>query len=164
MCAKALFLAVAIYVCACARALADATSNSPEAENRAIIESCLANKTKAGEKLSRCIGIIADPCLENGEDPSTYGMANCSTREYDVWETRLNENYQKLMKDLDGEAKKNMREVERAWIVYRDRKCGFYHVLEQGTAAIPMDAYCTMTETGRQAIFLEKILGYSGSK
>jgi uncharacterized protein YecT (DUF1311 family) len=149
MFAKTLFLVVATCICASVGVLAGAAGSPSKAKNRTIIERCLADKIKMGEELSRCIGIIADPCLEKSEDPSTYGMANCSTREYDVWDVRLNENYQKLMKDFEGEVKASLREIERVWMVYRDKKCGFYHVLERGTAAIPMDAYCTMTETGR---------------
>lgn len=108
--------------------------------------------------------LIAEPCTEKNNSNLGTADANCSRREYDAWEARLTQTYQKLMKDLDSETKTALREIERAWIVYRDKKCVFYQMPEQGTAAIRQGAYCDLIETGRQAVFLEKILGYGVGK
>ena len=57
-----------------------------------------------------------------------------------------------------------LRDIERAWIVYRDRKCDFLQREADGTSVIPQNAYCMMEETGRQAVFLDEILADSDSR
>jgi uncharacterized protein YecT (DUF1311 family) len=156
---KFIYLAPTIIIVLSANAFAGAAGNPPEAENKATIEKCIADKKKDNQKVERCIGVIADACLEKSEDPSTYGMVNCSTREYDVWEDRLNRTYKKLMSTLEGKPKIRLRDIERAWIAYRDKKCDFYQREEDGTSIIPVNAYCIMEETGRQSLFLDEILG-----
>jgi uncharacterized protein YecT (DUF1311 family) len=128
------------------------------AADRTVVEACLAEKAKASEQ-ERCIGVIADACLEKGDDPSTHGMADCSRREHAVWDERLNRIYKKLMRELDNPTRVRLREMQRAWIAFEEKKCGFHYVAEPGSASIPMIAYCSMTETGRQALFLERLFG-----
>jgi uncharacterized protein YecT (DUF1311 family) len=141
-----------------AYAFAGTPGDPPEANDKAAVEKCIADKKKADNKIEHCIGVIADPCLEKSADPSTYGMANCSTREHNVWEDRLNRAYKKLMSTLEEPQKSRLRDVERTWIVYRDKKCEFYRREEDGTSVIPSNAYCMMEETGRQAVYLDEIL------
>jgi uncharacterized protein YecT (DUF1311 family) len=137
---------------------AAASAAQPASADRTVVEVCLAEKAKAGEQ-ERCIGVIADACLEKGDDPSTHGMADCSRREHAVWDERLNRVYRRLLREVDNATRARLREMQRAWIAFEDKKCGFHHVAEPGTAAVPMAAYCIMTETGRQVLFLERVFG-----
>ena len=50
--------------------------------DRATVQKCLDEKIAVSEEREGCVGVIADPCLEKSEDPSTFGMADCSRREY----------------------------------------------------------------------------------
>ena len=77
--------------------------------DRAAVETCLAEKAKSGEQ-EKCIGILADACLEKGDDPSTHGMADCSRAEYAVWDERLNRVYRRLMRELDNPNRNRQRE------------------------------------------------------
>lgn len=133
--------------------------------DRATVQKCLDEKIAASEEREGCVGVIADPCLEKSEDPSTFGMADCSRREYAVWDDRLNETYRKLMKELDAKQQRELRELQRAWIAFSDRKCGFHRVMQpEGSIIIPIAAYCAMQEVGRQATFLETMLAEGDSR
>lgn len=124
--------------------------------DRAAVQQCLDEKAVAGEERESCIGVVADTCLDKGDDPSTYGMADCSKREYLVWDERLNETYRKMMAELEPGQQRELRELQRAWIAFSDKKCGFYRVMQpDGSIVIPIASYCAMRETGRQAVFLE---------
>src|SRR5262245_31510304 len=130
----------------------------PAPADRTAIETCLTEKAKTNDQ-ERCIGFIADACLEKGDDPSTHGMADCSRREHAVWDERLNRTYRKFMSEADAATRAKLREMQRAWIAFEEKKCAFHYVAEPGSASIPMTAYCSMTETGRQALFLERVFG-----
>jgi uncharacterized protein YecT (DUF1311 family) len=129
-----------------------------------MVAKCLAEKAAANEDRVRCIGVVADPCLEKSEDPSTHGMADCSRREHAVWDERLNAAYRQLMIDLEPKQRVALREMQRAWIAFSDKKCEIHHVIEEGTITIPIAAYCAMVEVGRQAAFLETLLGDGDSR
>jgi uncharacterized protein YecT (DUF1311 family) len=58
------------------------------------------------------------------------------------------------MKALDDEQKVKLREMQRAWIVSRDKTCGFLYDYFQGTMAYPMIAACVARATGMQALYL----------
>jgi uncharacterized protein YecT (DUF1311 family) len=132
-----------------------ATEDATPAD-RAAIQNCLDEKAGAGEDREGCVGAVADACLEQGEDPSTFGMADCSKREYLVWDERLNDTYRKMMAELAPEQRRELRDLQRAWIALSDKKCGFYRVMQpEGSIVIPIASYCAMRETGRQAVFLE---------
>jgi uncharacterized protein YecT (DUF1311 family) len=134
------------------------------AADRSVIQQCLKARAAASEERERCVGAIADPCLDKGEDPSTYGMAECSKREYLVWDERLNTAYKKLMAELETGQRAQLQDMQRAWIAFSERKCGFYGVIQEGTIVIPISSYCAMQETGRQALFLEQMLDEGDSR
>jgi uncharacterized protein YecT (DUF1311 family) len=92
-------------------------------------------------------------------------MADCSRREHAVWGERLNLTYRKLLKDLDAKQRQELRELQRAWIAFSDRKCAFYRVMQpEGSIVIPIASYCAMHEVGRQAAFLETMLAEGDSR
>jgi uncharacterized protein YecT (DUF1311 family) len=146
-----LIAAFALALAAPALAVEDATP-----ADRAAIQRCLDEKTVAGEEREGCVGSLAEACLDKGEDPSTFGMAECSKREYLVWDERLNATYRKMMDELAPDQRRELRDLQRAWIAFSDKKCGFYRVMQpEGSIIIPIASYCAMRETGRQAVFLE---------
>lgn len=139
------------------RAFAGAPGDPPEPAVKTAVEKCLAEKEKANTTAEACVGVYANACLEKSDDPSTYGMMACSSKETDVWEERLNRDYQKLMKEMKAEDKERLRDMQRAWIAFRDKKCGFHQREQEGTSVMPQNAYCYMEETGRQSLFLRDI-------
>ena len=80
-------------------------------------------------------------------------MADCYRLEGAIWDDLLNENYKGLAADLDEEQKAKLRDMQRAWIVYRDSTCGFYYTKIQGTMAGPMGAACDRSARRPAEIF-----------
>jgi uncharacterized protein YecT (DUF1311 family) len=127
------------------------------AEDSRAIQSCIKEK-ESKEGSDRCIGIIANPCLETPAGQSTHGQADCYRREHLVWDDILNETYRRLQGSLEGKLKAQLRDVQRVWIESRKQQCGFYADVIQGSLAIPIGASCMNTETARRALYLLSIL------
>jgi uncharacterized protein YecT (DUF1311 family) len=127
------------------------------AEDSRAIQSCI--KEKDGkEGADRCIGLIAERCLETPEGQSTHGQAGCYRREHLVWDDILNETYRRLQGKFEGKLKTQLRDVQRAWLESRKLQCGFIVDVIQGSIAIPINASCMNTETARRALYLLTIL------
>ena len=57
-------------------------------------------------------------------------------------------------KDLD-----KLKEMQRAWIAFRDTTCGFYWHKIHGSMSVPMTAACELRETARRAFLLAFLQG-----
>lgn len=137
--------------------LAQAQSLKLSAEDTRAIESCIKEK-ESKEGADRCIGLIANPCLDTPAGQSTAGQAGCYQREQLVWDDILNETYRRLQGQFEGKLKTQLRDLQRAWIESRKQQCEFYRDVIQGSLAIPIGASCMNTETARRAIYLLSIL------
>ena len=110
---------------------------------------------------SSCIGVVSTPCLQRdpgGASGNTADMLDCLTREQRVWDERLNAAYKTMMQACQGKDDKfcaARRKLERAWIAYRDDLCDLPYEEHGGTAASLDFADCMLSETARQAIWLE---------
>lgn len=136
--------------------------------------SCVAAATAKSPSLSGyavldCVGRSAQACMSRPGGDTTIGMVDCLRGERDYWDTRLNAAYAKKaaaakkedteMKSLRattaslGEALRNM---QRAWINYRDAAC-LYEQAQWfgGTGGGPATMACHMQETARQTLVLE---------
>jgi uncharacterized protein YecT (DUF1311 family) len=117
-----------------------------------------------------CIGTAANQCMadtEGGE--STIGMAGCLEAELNWWDAALNGAYGDVIaaaQALDAEAQDGApsqeeaaREMQRAWIAFRDATCN-YEVLDWfgGTGANAAWTACLMRMTGEQALYLQSAL------
>lgn len=135
---------------------------SPEATEACIMEN-------PGAEVS-CIGTSAQQCMldtEGGE--STAGMSGCLDAELSYWDGRLNAAYSGQMaeaKTADADAKAGgwtapsqveaLRQMQRAWIGFRDARCEWAASLwGGGTGQGPAAIGCLMTTTGEQALYLE---------
>jgi uncharacterized protein YecT (DUF1311 family) len=99
-------------------------------------------------------------------------MKTCSAREAAVWDEHLNKAYQAALRSDLGqtEAERDagrklkgtdiLREAQRAWIAFRDKKCDAAALpMEGGTGAGVLIGGCYMQETARQALWLEEMGG-----
>jgi uncharacterized protein YecT (DUF1311 family) len=138
--------------------VAQAQSLKLSAEDSRAIQSCIKEKS-ANNEADRCIGIIANPCLDTPDGQSTHGQSQCYQREHLVWDDILNESYRRLQKQLNEKQRRSLREVQRTWIEARKQQCGFFSDFhEGGTIAIPAYASCFNTETARRAMYLLNFL------
>ena len=133
-------------------------------------EECLINTGHSGNKVD-CIGASASSCMQQPGGDSTYGMGFCLDGETQYWDRMLNEVYQQLravMQMSDAELPDDLavqadtlRDMQRAWINYRDARCGHEASLWQGgTGASPAFIQCMMQLTAEQALYLSVL--YSG--
>jgi uncharacterized protein YecT (DUF1311 family) len=104
--------------------------------------------------MRRCsFKLVAASCIERGG--SNLGTADCYRIERAIWDDILNENYKALMAstdDLKDQAK--LKEMQRAWISFRDTTCDFYWYKIHGSMVVPMTAACRLRKTARRAFLL----------
>jgi uncharacterized protein YecT (DUF1311 family) len=140
-----------------------AAADKPDAKASATIQDCVKTKSANGTG-ELCIGIVSGPCLDRDDTKSTADMANCVSREQAVWDDILNETYRRLREKLDDTQQTKLREMQRAWILARDKTCAFYWDFFQGTMATPMSAGCVNRETAQRALFLLGFLNEAEGK
>jgi uncharacterized protein YecT (DUF1311 family) len=150
----AVLIALALAATAAQAERAKARADKPAARDSAAIQDCIKSATGGPLQQERCIGIIADPCLDREDAKSTADMVACAAREHAVWDDILNETFGRLRDKLDAKQKIKLRDMQRAWVESRDRTCDFYWDYHQGTIAAPMGALCQNRETARRALFL----------
>ena len=136
---------------------------SPEATETCLVE--------AGDRGAReaCIGRSAEACYSQEGVYSNYAIGVCFGAEADYWDVRLNSVYTELIKTesaLLEEVQESgltvpdtvtaLREMQRAWIPYRDAACWYeYTTWGGGSGGGPANAECLMHLTGRQALELQ---------
>lgn len=64
--------------------------------------------------------------------PTQAELSQCAYEEMEKSNSALNSVYTKLMAELNGEEKLQLRSAERAWIDYRDKMCGFVGLSVKG--------------------------------
>jgi len=107
--------------------------------------------------LTSCIGVVANKCVQDsggtGDDSSEIG---CSLREAAVWQQRLDSAYKTVRAGMEHDAAAHLEKVEHAWTMWRDLACRQPYVTYQGSMAGPMEAWCEMNLTARQAVWMEE--------
>lgn len=133
--------------------------------HRELVQQCF-DKARSYGGSDSCIGSAADLCMEQNEGGySTYGMSYCISLEAEWWDEALNFEYSRVLSEaafLDGELSEDLpsvaealREMQRAWITYRDASCAFEAAQwGGGTGAGPAYNGCVMRLTAAQAITL----------
>lgn len=128
----------------------------------APVETCI--RGGGGES---CAGMAADQCMTASPGgQTTVGMVSCLDRERAQWDAWLNIVYQELHTKLAaqdaalGSAAPSeasaLQGMQRAWIAFRDAKCG-YEAAQWGggTGAGPAAVSCHLHETARQMLYLQ---------
>lgn len=134
-----------------------------------ITSLCLENAETLVDRRS-CIGRAAAACIEGDAGQSTVGLGYCYSAEWEVWDARLNDVYQRLLiqqqevaednaayNPLIPDAIQSLRDMQRAWIIYRDAACT-WEVVQWGggTGGGPASANCMLTLTAQQTLFLQE--------
>lgn len=95
-------------------------------------------------------------CMDKAS--STLAMGACIQAETKLQDERLNRVYKQLMAKLEGQQQKDLREVQRSWIKYRDGNCAFHGTLSSGSLYRIEGAMCTMDMSKDRAAELERVL------
>lgn len=172
---SALGFAKAAPIIACLALPAGAEPIFSPADSAACLHDVQSNTTSQGvNDVLACIGRSADACMSKEGGDTTAGMVICLDAEREFWDDKLNAAYRARMSsalaaDADMASMsmaavslaQSLREMQRAWIVYRDAACLYEQAQWMGgTAGGPAAMACTMHETARQALKLEGWGGY----
>lgn len=156
-------------------AAAPASAQTPPFSIEAT-EACLAAAADASDRLA-CVGRSAEACMAAEGGASTAGMGFCLDAEARYWDGRLNAAYAALSPREERADRDNaaagwsppsaaaaLRDMQRAWIGYRDAACAYEAARwGGGTGAGPARLQCLMAATGAQALELEDRLTASGN-
>lgn len=152
-----LIVALMAALCGLGMSEAAAQARQPTAKEVASIRACAEkyrDDVSGGER--QCLfKLVADPCTETDAGQSNVGRADCFRLEKAIWDELLNKNFKDLREDLDNEQKTKLRDMQRAWVAYRDTTCEFYHHKIQGSMAVWMTAACLAREPARRALLLD---------
>ena len=102
-----------------------------------------------------CIGALSTACIQKEGNMSDGVLIQCYSQEAAVWDKRLNVAYGEASSRMTKEALENLRKTQRAWIAWRDASCRQPYLVFQGSMAGPMEAWCKLDITARQAIWME---------
>lgn len=136
--------------------------------DESLVSACLAaaDVDPAGRS---CVGQAAEACTEMTPGGlSNAGIGRCTNAELQVWDDALNAIYKEIRasaeqndKDLDelGSAAPRqvpaLRDMQRAWIAYRDQRCAYEASLwGGGSGAGPAAISCALALTAEQALYL----------
>jgi uncharacterized protein YecT (DUF1311 family) len=135
-----------------------AQTRKPTAAEIKLVRDCAEKHPDDGKGEEECaFKLVADPCIE--KDGSNLGTADCYRIETVIWDAILNDNYKELMEAIDDKGDQNkLKEMQRAWIAYRDTTCDFYWYKIHGSMSVPMTAACQLRETARRAMLLAFLL------
>jgi len=123
------------------------------------------NEPAADQLELACISLAVAPCEQRFYAVGHAPKSACLHDEYEWWDVQLNQAYQGLMKEAKqaDAVEKNwvfrdvdsLRQMQRAWLGYRDANCHFsYMRFGGGTAGPTVEAECLLLLTGRQTLFL----------
>lgn len=150
--------AVGLVVVSAGIGVADPTD--PDPADPGAIRECLSGKANAKAQ-EACIPLIVDRCFKEVGNEWDMTIRDCNRRGQEAWDRILNDAYQALREKLDARRFAALRDLQRAWIKAKDKKCNRFWQEFQGTMAHPMIANCDHLETARRALFL---LNYGGGK
>ncbi len=81
-------------------------------------------------------------CIDGAINPN-----KCIEQELKVQDKQLNIAYHKAKKSIQPFRVNALKEMQRAWIKYRDAKCGFFYHKQSGSGGVTDALQCTLDET-----------------
>ena len=112
--------------------------------------SCMSSVAWANDGLSKSY----EKCVDKSGGVTT-AMIACINTETQNQDVRLNKAYKDVMADLSPERKKQLQEVQRLWLKFRDGNCKFYADPDGGTLAVLYANSCFLNTTAARAKELE---------
>lgn len=94
-----------------------------------------------------------DACRKNAV--STLDIQQCIAMEFKKQDARLNRAYRELVASISGERARQLLEVQRAWIKFKEANCEFYLAAGGGSLAAMQAATCKLNATAARASEIE---------
>jgi uncharacterized protein YecT (DUF1311 family) len=140
--------------------VAVAGPTDPDPADAGAIRECLTGKTNTKAQ-ETCIPLIVNRCFKEVGNDWDMTIRDCNRRGQEAWDRILNGAYQALREKLDARRFAALRDLQRAWIKAKEKRCNRFWEEFRGTMAHPMIAACDHRETARRALFL---LNYGSGK
>ena len=117
-------------------------------------------KIRISSALAISLGLLAAPVwaddCANAMDQFTLNQ--CAAADYATQDKRLNQLYGDYRKRLDDGQKQQLKDVQLAWIKFRDLACAFESASVEGGSAYPMVLNgCLTQKTAARAKELEQL-------
>ena len=88
---------------------------------------------------------------DNCKDPVTQTDMNiCASKDYEREDALLNVNYKKLVAKLDANRKAQLKDVQTAWLKFRDLQCAFDSAPSKGGSIYSMVVSTCMAQLTQQ--------------
>lgn len=88
---------------------------------------------------------------QNCKNPETQlAMNTCAAKDLDREDARLNKNYRELQAKLDADRRTALRDVQVAWLKFRDLQCDFQAAQYEGGSIYPMVRAACLTDMTKQ--------------
>jgi len=123
--------------------------SADEAAARHSIEACRQDSPEV------CSDAYFNRCAEAG-NWTTQAMVACNDDLAAYWDSVLNATYREAMAGLSHATKTDLRAAQRAWIAWRDARCGFYRHFD-GTMWRPVAAGCVASMTRERVADLVEV-------
>jgi len=136
---------------------AQAQDFTPTREDRERVRDCLNRHGDADTivQAADCVGEINALCKDQ---ETTADALSCYHRHTAIWDRLLNDWYSEARKKLDPASSDALRNAQKAWITFRDEKCGFWTTrYSTGSYGGVIGADCIQQETGRRALEMHEI-------
>jgi hypothetical protein len=119
-------------------------------DGRQKIHECVQAARQAGLYPGRCVGILADPCINStGGKAGTVAKARqCAAQELQIWAARLDKSLTAI-RLADADLGLTVAKAQRAW-GSSNEFCTAFDRLDQGAAE-----YCLLQATATRALLLE---------
>ena len=134
----------------------------PTIEDRTRFQGCIADTLETEASAEKCRDVVSRPCMDEPQSQSTYGMNACMVREMKLWDEMLNDEYGRLRRGLAPARAEDLKQVQRAWIAYKDVKCLLVRQAIEGTIASTIAGGCMLETIARRAIELQELRKWAG--
>jgi hypothetical protein len=132
---------------------ANAASAQPAVEDRKAIETCIA--AQGGKLGSKCVGIIADPCIDAANNDTAKAKA-CTSRELVVWQAQMEVALKKVKEGGFKDMVRAVAQAQETWQSSLRELCPIFDKTDPGM--LPGAAqYCRMYETAYRALLLRRL-------
>lgn len=88
---------------------------------------------------------------QNCKNPETQlAMNTCAAKDFEREDARLNKNYRELQAKLEADRRTGLREVQVAWLKFRDLQCDFQAAQYEGGTMQPLVRSACLTDMTKQ--------------
>jgi uncharacterized protein YecT (DUF1311 family) len=114
-----------------------------------IIQDCVTANSEL-----QCIGKVFALCAPKPSDMPLQAQTACFAREYQAWDSVLNDTYQRLATQVDPAAKPKIAGVKTNWAAARQQTCEFFAAAHAGDLAAMRLNICLQTETANRVYLI----------